>query len=237
MMRPAVLLLAVLLGVGAASAQSLPDILEDALERESRLLDQELARYQGGRRSEAEALERLRTLTREMDRALADPSATVDELRRRESELAAARSTALAELEEAASIRRSAYDRMDRLAEIGADLEAARERQAAERSLLEGEWRVTFEEAGLRGVFDFEGSGALVTGTFRMANGAQGSLRGTFAGDRLELQRIDAGLGFDAVLRAVVDRATGRLEGTWEKLEMAGGAPAVGRWRAERSRD
>ncbi len=230
------LLVLLVLASTSAGAQSTSAILEGALELESRLLDRDLERYGATRRAGSEGLERLRTLVRDLDRAFSDPAADVEVLRRREVELAVARQSTQALLEESATQRRTIYARMERITELEADLSAARDRETEEQGVLDGTWRVTLDEVGITGVFDLEVDGALVTGRYLLSTGARGSLRGTLGGNRLELQRIDAGQGFDAVLRAELESdADGLvLSGSWEMLEVGGGAPAAGRWQGRK---
>lgn len=73
-----------------------------------------------------------------------------------------------------------------------------------------------------------------MSGTYRLESGAEGSLRGTFSGNRLELTRIDAAQGEDLTLEGSYDPASGELAGVWRAKELAAGRPAAGEWTASK---
>ena len=97
-----------------------------------------------------------------------------------------------------------------------------------------GLWQIELAGAGINGVVDFSSEGTLVSGVYRLSDGSQGSIRGTLANHRLDLERIDWARGFDTTLRGEFNATAGVIEGTWMALDVSGGAPASGTWTARR---
>ncbi len=69
--------------------------------------------------------------------------------------------------------------------------------------------------------------------------GFRGSVRGTFVGDKLSLDRIDAERGFDAKFYGrVTAGAARRIGGTWEGTVIAPApGPSGGTWSAQPARE
>jgi hypothetical protein len=88
------------------------------------------------------------------------------------------------------------------------------------------------------GTFNLTLNGTLVSGSYTLSGGnlaaSAGSFRGTYADNRLRLERVDARRGFDSVFLGTVDSATSRLSGTWSANDLASGQPARGDWSATR---
>ena len=101
---------------------------------------------------------------------------------------------------------------------------------------LSGRWYVAIEPGGLKGTFDLELSGTIVTGVYSLAGGWRGSLRGTLIGQNIRLERIDAQLGFVAVYtgRLVTRGEEKRLEGRWDSTNLVAGGAVSGSWTARR---
>lgn len=101
---------------------------------------------------------------------------------------------------------------------------------------LSGRWYVAIEPGGLKGTFDLELSGTIVTGVYSLAGGWKGSLRGTFIGQSVRLERIDAQLGFVAVYagRLVTRGEEKRLEGRWDATNLVAGGAVSGSWTGRR---
>jgi hypothetical protein len=227
------LLLALLLGAGwPLAAQSLKTVLETAFILETRLLDAEFDRYLEARQSEERALRQLRQRSSRLDQAMGDQSVPVEELRRLEGEITLAREGAFARSREVADLRQRLYLRMDRLTELGVEIERHRDRSLVATGELEGTWRVDVTPISEFGVVEFHLDGTVVSGSYRMSNGARGSIRGTFADNKLKLVRVDAVGGFDATLEGKLDPATGEIAGTWHTLEVGAGRPTSGDWTA-----
>ena len=233
--RTALLAVAVCLAASPAwAAGNLREVLEAAFVVETRLLDTDLERYGEARRSEQSAQRRMENQSRRLDDALGDRSVAVEALRRLETDLATARETAFTAARESGALRARLYERMDRLAELGREIDRARNRSLVETSQLDGLWRVEVSPAGEFGVVKLEVEGTLVTGTYRLSNGAQGSVRGTFADRRVELERIDSKNGLDSALTGVLDPATGEIQGEWTAVDVSGGRQVGGEWAARK---
>jgi len=151
------------------------------------------------------------------------------DLRRAESEIC--------ELTAAAQqLRATIAARRGLLEQVTAELKQLELAAPAGRDELSGRWTVAIEPGGLRGSFDLLLDGTLVSGVYQLSGGWKGSLRGTFIGGTVRLERIDAQLGFAAVYSArLVQRgAEKRLEGTWDATNLAAGMPVSGTWVGRR---
>lgn len=237
----AVLLAALLACVTAlpAAAQS-RDALEQAFIMENSLLERESDRYAVARQKDREALERLVQLAVEMDQALFDAGVPVSELRALDGELNVARETAMERLRATAELRSSIFRSLDRLDHLGGEIEMSEDRSLVETDDLSGIWQIEAYTsfAGTFGLMKLELNGAVVSGTYRLSNGKQGSVKGNLVGDKLSLTRVDTELGDDLWIEAVFDREAGRLEGNWKAKIMGTGRPDHGEWTAVKvSRD
>ncbi len=116
-----------------------------------------------------------------------------------------------------------------RIAEIRADLPGSQE-------VLTGVWEVTWLPAGTKGTFYLDQSGTLVTGQYRLGSTRSGSLRGTFVGNKIQLERVDSQRGRDAELEGFLDEEGGVIRGTWQSFEMVQGGLPHGQWVARRTR-
>jgi len=159
---------------------------------------------------------------------MASFTARVADLRRAEAELTQAIAAAQ-QLRATLAARRGTLEQLQ--AEI-ARLEAG----GKPTDEVSGRWQVTIEPGGLKGTFDLELSGTIVTGVYSLAGGWKGSLRGTLVGQNLRLERIDAQLGFVAVFtgRLVTRGDEKRLEGRWDATNLVAGGPVAGTWVARR---
>lgn len=152
----------------------------------------------------------------------------VADLRRAEAEVTQAMATAQ-QVRATLAARRGTVEQLQ--AEI-ARLEAG----TKSSDELSGRWHVVIEPGGLKGTFDLELSGTIVTGVYALAGGWKGSLRGTFIGQNVRLERIDAQLGFVAVYsgRLVTRGEEKRLEGRWDATNLVAGGAVSGSWTARR---
>ncbi|MDQ7007036.1 MAG: hypothetical protein Q9Q40_07370 [Acidobacteriota bacterium] len=124
-------------------------------------------------------------------------------------------------------LERDALDQ--RIAEIRAETPGFEE-------ILSGVWEVTWLPAGTTGTFYLDQSGTLVTGQYRLGARRSGSLRGTFVGNKIQLERVDAERGRDAELEGFLDEEGGVIRGTWQSFEMVQGGLPHGQWVARRVR-
>lgn len=137
----------------------------------------------------------------------------------------------------------------ERLAEHVRRLVAFREEIARRREVLRsvlsdpltGRWEVFINPGGRRGVYRLSLDGTILSGDYVLDGGFHGSLRGTFVGDRVTLERIDSELGLDARFygRLTIGAAR-RLAGTWDGTQLApapASGPVAGTWAAQPLRD
>lgn len=106
--------------------------------------------------------------------------------------------------------------------------------QATVREPLTGSWDVSWMPGSVRGTFSLEQSGTLVTGQYKLSDGAAGSLQGTFINGKLLLQRIDSTRGRDVQIEGYLDDAGKTLKGLWQNYELAAGGLPRGQWVARR---
>lgn len=247
----------------AAAAQPLADALRAQLRIEERLLERARDQYREASSLERDVLRDLRELSigqdalldRVVREALAGGRPAISEegpeegpeegqrpaepflllrLRSAERELAATRETAFALARESADRRRDLLARAARIGELRLEIAKHARVDLVDKTGLDGLWRIELAGAEITGVIDFSSEGTLVTGTYRLSDGSQGSLRGTLANNRLALERIDWVAGFDATLRGELDAAAGVIEGTWTAVDVSGGAPTSGSWTGRR---
>jgi hypothetical protein len=224
----------------AAVAQN----LESDYVMESRLLENELERYLEARDREREAIGRVRQVAAELDETLADPNAPVTEMRRLDVILESARETAILRLEETADARARMYERMDKLAQLGSEMESMQPepvREAEADTGPNGLWKFHFHRVDVHALVDlsFQVGGLdrtwMVVGTYRTSNGHRGNVRGNFRANRLELEVVDSRRGAIAYLDGLVS-SSGTLKGTWQAIEsgLDPDRPEGGAWTAQR---
>jgi hypothetical protein len=102
-----------------------------------------------------------------------------------------------------------------------------------------GRWDVTIGPGNRRGTLRLALDGTIVSGDYVLDGGFRGSVRGTFVGDRLSLDRIDSERGFDAKFYGrVTGGAARRIGGTWEGTVIAPApGPSGGTWSALPARE
>ncbi len=129
-----------------------------------------------------------------------------------------------------ASLRTLLAER-DVLARRVADL---RSKLPREEELISGVWEISWLPAAISGTFYLDQSGTLVTGQYRLGSLGSGSLRGTFVGSKLYLERVDAKRGRDAELEGYLDADGKTIRGTWQAFELVQGGLPHGQWVARR---
>jgi hypothetical protein len=102
-----------------------------------------------------------------------------------------------------------------------------------------GRWDVTINPGSLHGTLRLALDGTIVSGDYVLDGGFRGSVRGTFVGDRLSIDRIDSERGFDAKFYGrVTSGAARRIGGTWEATLIAPATgPSAGSWSAQPARE
>lgn len=221
-------------GVFAQTRDPVVQVFKAHAELEKKLVTANLLELERAHEQLRAASDRLMRLGDDLLRAeregedLASFNARVADVRRAEAELTQALAAAQ-QVRATLAVRRGTLDQLQ--AEI-ARLEAG----SKPGDELSGRWYVAIEPGGLKGTFDLELSGTIVTGVYSLAGGWRGSLRGTFIGQNLRLERIDAQLGFVAtyIARMVTRGDEKRLEGRWDSTNLAAGGAASGAWVGRR---
>lgn len=234
---PAGLLLALVLSLPAATWAARPDASLESL-----LVALDLERK--ARAEDVVEVDRLTTAALRADSAAAlARQRLVDSLRAGESDLGTFRAEeekvveAEAMARSAQETRRAAASRLiERVRRIGLlQDEIARRRASARRPAdpVTGRWQVVIDPGGRRGVYRLVLDGTLLSGDYVLDGDFRGSLRGTFVGDRVSIQRIDSERGFDATFYGRVQPAAKRITGTWEETVLAPATgPVAGTWSA-----
>ena len=217
-----------------AGAQSVLEVLEANYRIENRLFDAELGRYDHSRRAEKDAHQTLLDRSDALDRMLRNRGTQLDQLNRMEVEVNEAREVAYAASRDLATQRQQIYRRLARMAELDAEIRRERGRQLIPSSLLDGFWEIEFQPTGEVGLLKLRVEGTLVVGTYRLSGDRLGSLRGTLAGNRVDLERIDNTSGFDSVLEGEFNPALREIKGGWTAIDLSGGSFGGGTWRARK---
>ena len=99
---------------------------------------------------------------------------------------------------------------------------------------IAGLWQVEVTPGEVFGLMRIQSEGTLLSGTYVLSNGEQGSVRGTVIDNEVEIERIDASRGFIDTLEGELDAPRGLLEGTWTANDLTAGQPTTGTWLARR---
>lgn len=234
---PAGLLLALFMGLSAAAFAARTDpsleslLLALDLERKARvedLLEVDRLTAEASRADAAAATSRQRLLD-----ALRGGETDAAGLREDEERVVEAEAKARA----AQETRRAAVARLiERARRISLlQEEIGRRRIAARRPAdpVTGRWLVAIDPGVRRGTLRLVLDGTLVSGDYVLDGGFRGSVRGTYVGDRVTIQRIDSERGFDATFYGRVQPQQKRITGTWEATAIAPATgPTAGTWSA-----
>jgi len=220
------------------------------------VLDMLLSSVEMERRRVMEDLEEFDRVSGQASRAESDLNASLNQIARlaREGVLDRAQ---LEQAEQAAADARArvqvGQDRRravsERLAEHIRRLAGFRDEMARRRDTLRsgpadpltGRWEVFINPGGRRGVYRLSLDGTILSGDYLLDGGFRGSVRGTFVGDRVVLERIDSERGLDARFYGRLTATPGRrLAGTWEGTQIAPApvsGPVAGTWSAQPARE
>ena len=116
-------------------------------------------------------------------------------------------------------------ERARRISALSEELARRRNGPRGVSDPISGRWNVIVNPGEVHGVYRLNLDGTLVSGTYALDGNFHGSLRGTYIGDKLTLQRVDAERGIDATFYGRVTPAQRRVVGTWEATAVA---PAIG---------
>jgi hypothetical protein len=123
---------------------------------------------------------------------------------------------------------------LQRLELFEQEAESLQARQDGTEGLLSGTWEIVLMPAGQRGTAALQQAGALVSGTYELEGGWNGSLQGTLVNRKVFLVRIDSKLGKSMELEGYLSSDGKRIRGSWLNYELAGGEGATGQWTAQR---
>lgn len=232
------LLLAILLTLAAAApavAQGAGEegFLSHSLSLEQRLMREDLSAFEQATAAETQARQQVgEAITQLGSLVAANASGTaaatnLGRAEQRMTEAAAAWREAAGRTEAALARVEMRLQRMRLLTALGASTVAT-----SVSPNLTGAWRVRVQPDGAVGVYDLRQDGTVLSGTYRMENGLGGSLRGSLAGRRLRLERLDASQGFESIFYGEVNAAADVISGQWTPTEFADGGSGGGAWRA-----
>lgn len=211
---------------------------ESALESETRiersLLELDLEQHDQLRRREKAYRNQIVEIEKQIDSMLDQEPFALEELEILDDTLSSARRAAHGVANRAEDVRREIYGRWRRIALLDLELEGLGQTIDRVRDPISGEWTVQFLPTGQTGRFDLSLDGTLVRGTYELAGSFWGSLRGTFVGGTLRLDRIDSRTGFDLVLEGTISKDRQRIDGTWVATLLNGGGPGSGHWSIQR---
>lgn len=216
-------------GAGEAAAS-----LKREIEVEERLLAETLRAYSEARDQEKPALAAVAAASSRFDEAVARASTTPEDLDRLAMERAVAQAAADIVSRRVDGLRDSIAGHLRRSRVLRGELTRVGGEQPAGKDPISGRWRIEISAPAETGIFDLKLDGAQVSGTFSMAGGRSGSLKGTFAGGRLRLDRIDSQRGGDGVFEGSVDAALGTVRGFWSPTILADGGPGGAGWSGVR---
>jgi hypothetical protein len=212
-----------------AQDQPAPRRVEADIQLERRLLSLDLAGYGETRAREEAARARLAEVLKRLDQALGGDALSLGTLETLYDQASVARQALQVAAERVNRQVERVEERMRRIAFLSGE---GKTRTA--RNSLSGRWRVSVDPGGRGGTFDLRLNGTVVSGTYRMEGGGEGSLRGTYTQGVLKMDRIDAQGGIDTTFLGNVDEAAGQITGVWHGRELARGEPVYAGWSAVR---
>jgi hypothetical protein len=215
--------------------------IETDLRLERKLLALDLAAYREARTLEQRTRDQVAQVTGRLDQALTGDSMALGTLESVHLELSSSRAASQIAIDRVEWQIQRIEDRLRRIGFLEGEMGGGGRPSIAEtaRDPLSGRWRVVILPQNQTGTFDLTLNGTQVSGSYTLTGGSltgstTGSLRGTYADNRLRLERIDSRRGSDSAFVGSVDSATGRLSGTWTANDLASGQPARGDWSATR---
>jgi hypothetical protein len=124
-------------------------------------------------------------------------------------------------------------ERSRRIVSLTEELARRRAAPRGESDPVTGRWAVSIDPGKVTGIYRLRLDGTLILGDYVLAGGFKGSLRGTYVGDRITLQRIDSERGFDATFYGKLVGTPKRITGSWEATAIAPAiGPSAGTWGA-----
>jgi hypothetical protein len=220
--------------VPEAAAQNRLASLENDLVVEARMIDGEIADYQRSRAATQEAVARYRQMAAAFDEALDARRDPLEEIRRMSAGLTREGDRVASLLRESATHRTRLLDRAARIHAIYEEMEQVRSSRPASEAALDGLWSVEIDDEKEFGTLELRVTGNLVIGSYRLENGASGSVKGSYSGGILTLDSISSEQGFDYTLQAEVDEEAGEIRGTFLAVQLGQTGRASGTWTARK---
>jgi hypothetical protein len=104
-----------------------------------------------------------------------------------------------------------------------------------ETGILTGTWTVVLLPKEQHGAFTLVQTGTLVSGTYRLAGGWNGSLQGTLVNRKVYLVRIDSKLGRSMEFEGAISSDGKTIRGVWLNYDLGSAGGAEGQWSATRT--
>jgi hypothetical protein len=204
-------------------------------EMEKRLVNADLASLERTQTQLRTATDRLMRLGDDLARAEKDGE-DLGSLKARSTDLGKAEAEVSELVAAAQQLRNDIVARRSYLEEVQSEIKLLEETGPVISDELSGRWSVAIEPGAFHGTFDLRLEGTIVTGVYQLSGGWKGSLRGTFVGGNVHLERIDTQQGFVSTYdgRLVPREGGKRLEGTWQATNLAAGTPSSGTWAGRR---
>jgi len=205
------------------------------LEVEQKQFDDDLQRYADVAPEREDVRARVRRLSEELDAmVLGKTDSTVEEVEKREGELARAERDLDMLVDEARDLRRRIRAGGDRIALLQDRLARLTKSLPTDTESVTGVWDVTYLPSGDKGVFTLRQSGTLLVGEYALEGGWRGSLQGTVVNGKILLHRIDSKLGQSQDLEGNLSPEGRTLRGHWQNLILSGGSVTTGNWVAQK---
>ncbi|HKQ98261.1 MAG TPA: hypothetical protein VJV75_10330 [Candidatus Polarisedimenticolia bacterium] len=205
------------------------------LEVEQKVFDDDLQRYADVAPAREETRARVRRMAEDLDAmVLGKSEATVEELEKREADLARAERDLDLLVAEARDLRRRIRTGADRIALLQDRLARLTKSLPSDTESLTGVWDITYLPSNDKGVFTLRQSGTLLVGEYVLEGGWRGSLQGTVVSGKVLLHRIDSKLGQSQDLEGNLSPEGRTLRGHWQNLVLSGGTITTGNWVAQK---
>lgn len=208
------------------------------LEAEQRLIDSDRLAYLEAREQERTAWEDLEAATADLDASLSGTRISGDEgeaddlaaLETRREVAQAALSIVSRRVEH---LRQSLLASSRRLQALRGELIRSVNRGGTGQGIT-GRWSITLASPRSTGTFWLRREGSTVRGTYRMDNGKQGTLLGTYSGSVLRLERMDSQRGLDGRFEGTVEEGLGVVRGFYNPTLLTGDGPGSSGWSGVR---
>ncbi len=204
----------------------------DQLEVERQLLAGELRQFSSARRTQQGALSRFEAALAAVDASIEGRQVSVESLESLERAVERTESDLDAANRRATRWRHRFQNTLRRTALLETRAEALSRGPGFSSDPLTGRWKLEVDPDSRGGFLDLRFSANLITGFYTLDDGSSASLRGTYSGGTLRLDRVDALRGFDAVWVGEVDLPSRTIAGTWTATELSSGGPVKGSWKA-----